>query len=35
MYSMRHVQEHTAQLNMVLGHRSSQLAGWVPVAKDA
>ncbi len=35
VYTMRHVQEHTAQLNMVLGQRSSQVAGWVPVAKDA
>ena len=35
VYTMRHVQEHTAQLNMLLGQRSRQVAGWVPVAKDA
>ena len=35
VYTMRHVQEHAAQLNMVLGQQSSQVAGWVRVAKDA
>jgi hypothetical protein len=28
------VQEHAAQLNMVLGERSARAAGWVGVAKD-
>jgi hypothetical protein len=35
VYTMRHVQEHAAQLNMVLGQRSGRAARWVGVAKDA
>jgi hypothetical protein len=35
IYTMRHVQEHAAQLNMFLGQRGGSVAGWVGAAKDA
>ncbi|MBO0683969.1 MAG: DinB family protein [Candidatus Dormibacteraeota bacterium] len=34
LYTMRHVQEHAAQLNMFLGQRTGAAAGWVGSAKD-
>jgi len=34
VYNMRHVQEHAAQLNVLLGQRTGSAAGWVGVAKD-
>ena len=33
-YSMRHVQEHAAQLNMILGHRGITGQDWVPKARE-
>ncbi|HEY4025468.1 MAG TPA: DinB family protein [Candidatus Dormibacteraeota bacterium] len=35
LYTMRHVQEHAAQLNMFLGQRTGSAAGWVGTAKDS
>jgi DinB superfamily len=35
LYTMRHVQEHAAQLNMLLGQRTGSAAGWVGIAKDS
>jgi hypothetical protein len=35
LYSMRHVQEHAAQLNMVLGHRGITGQDWVAKAREA
>ena len=34
MYNMRHVQHHTAQLNMILRQEIGQAPGWVSYAKD-
>lgn len=34
LYSMRHIQEHAAQLNMILGHRGITGQDWVPKARD-
>lgn len=33
-YSMRHVMEHAAQLNMILGHRGITGQDWVAIARD-
>lgn len=35
LYTMRHVQEHAAQLNTLLGQRTGSAAGWVGAARDA
>lgn len=35
LYTMRHVQEHAAQLNMFLGQRTGSAAGWVAIAGDS
>jgi hypothetical protein len=35
LYTMRHVQEHAAQLNMFLGQRTGSAAGWVGIAKGS
>jgi hypothetical protein len=35
LYTMRHVQEHAAQLNMFLGQRTGSAAGWVGRAKGS
>ena len=35
LYTMRHTQEHAAQLNMFLGQRTGAAAGWVGVARDS
>jgi DinB superfamily len=35
LYTMRHVQEHAAQLNMFLGQRTGSAGGWVGSAKDS
>jgi uncharacterized damage-inducible protein DinB len=29
LYTMRHVQEHAAQLNMLLGQKTGSTPGWV------
>jgi len=34
LYSLRHVQEHAAQLNMILGHRGITGQDWIPKAAD-
>ena len=34
LYSMRHVQEHAAQLNLVLGQHGVTGQDWVPKARD-
>lgn len=34
LYSMRHVQEHAAQLNLVLGQNGLTAADWVAKARD-
>lgn len=34
LYSMRHVQEHAAQLNLVLGQNSLPAGDWVAKARD-
>ena len=33
LYNMRHVQEHAAQLNMLLGQKEIAVTGWVSKAK--
>ena len=33
LYNMRHVQEHAAQLNLILGQRGISVTGWVGKAK--
>ncbi|MFN8455845.1 MAG: DinB family protein [Anaerolineae bacterium] len=33
LYNMRHVQEHVAQLNMLLGQKTGSAPGWVARAK--
>jgi hypothetical protein len=33
LYSMRHVQEHAAQLNLMLGQKSGAASDWVPRAR--
>jgi hypothetical protein len=33
LYTMRHVQEHAAQLNVFLGQRTGSAAGWVGIAR--
>lgn len=33
LYNMRHVQEHAAQLNLLLGQKVGFAPGWVPQAK--
>ena len=33
LYNMRHVQEHAAQLNLILGQKSGSAPGWVTKAK--
>ncbi|HXM59115.1 MAG TPA: DinB family protein [Candidatus Dormibacteraeota bacterium] len=35
LYSMRHVQEHAAQLNVFVGQRTGSAAGWVGVARES
>ncbi len=34
MYNMRHVQEHAAQLNLILGQKIASAPGWVTRAKS-
>jgi len=34
LYNMRHVQEHAAQLNLILGQRVGSAPGWVAKAKS-
>lgn len=34
LYSMRHVQEHAAQLNLLLGQNGVEGLDWVPKARD-
>lgn len=34
LYNMRHVQEHAAQLNLLLGQKSDWAPGWVTKAKS-
>ena len=34
LYNMRHVQEHAAQLNLILGQRVGSAPGWVTKAKS-
>jgi hypothetical protein len=34
LYNMRHVQEHAAQLNLLLGQRVGSAPGWVTKAKN-
>jgi hypothetical protein len=34
IYTMRHTQEHAAQLNMFLGQRTGAAVGWVGAAED-
>jgi hypothetical protein len=34
LYSMRHVQEHAAQLNLVLGQNGLTASDWVAKAED-
>ena len=33
LYNMRHVQEHAAQLNLILGQKNISVTGWVTKAK--
>jgi len=33
LYNMRHVQEHAAQLNLILGQKVGSAPGWVSKAK--
>lgn len=35
LYNMRHVQEHTAQLNLFLGSHNVAVIDWIPQAQDA
>jgi hypothetical protein len=35
LYSMRHVQEHAAQLSLLLGQKMGFSPGWVPVARSS
>lgn len=35
LYNMRHVQEHAAQLNLVLGQKIGSAPGWVAWAKTS
>lgn len=35
LYSMRHTQEHAAQLNVFLGQRTGSAGGWVGIAREA
>ncbi|HVF60914.1 MAG TPA: DinB family protein [Thermoanaerobaculia bacterium] len=35
LYNLRHVQHHTAQLNLILRQRTDSAPGWVRRAKDA
>lgn len=34
LYAMRHIQEHAAELNMILGHRGITGQDWVATARD-
>jgi hypothetical protein len=34
LYSMRHVQEHAAQLNLVLGQKGVTGQDWIPIARN-
>lgn len=34
LYTMRHVQEHAAQLSLFLGQRVGTAPGWVTIAKN-
>ncbi|HLF29188.1 MAG TPA: DinB family protein [Anaerolineae bacterium] len=34
LYNMRHVQEHAAQLNLILGQKTDSAPGWVTQAKN-
>jgi hypothetical protein len=34
LYSMRHVQEHAAQLHLLLGQKGVEAADWIPKARD-
>ena len=34
LYAMRHIQEHAAELNMILGHRGITGQDWVAAARD-
>ncbi|HLB49912.1 MAG TPA: DinB family protein, partial [Anaerolineales bacterium] len=34
LYNMRHVQEHAAQLNLILGQKIGSAPGWVTRAKS-
>ncbi|MBL8133604.1 MAG: DinB family protein, partial [Anaerolineae bacterium] len=34
LYSMRHVQEHTAQLNLLLGQHGVSVVDWVTQARS-
>ncbi|MEQ8672535.1 MAG: DinB family protein [Aggregatilineales bacterium] len=34
LYSMRHVQEHTAQLGLILGKETGSAPDWVPQVRD-
>jgi len=34
LYSMRHIQERAAQLNLILGHRGITGQDWVAKARD-
>jgi len=34
LYSMRHIQEHAAQLNLILGQNHVEGLDWIPKAKD-
>jgi hypothetical protein len=35
LYNMRHVQEHAAQLNIILGQKAGSAPGWVAKAQSA
>jgi uncharacterized damage-inducible protein DinB len=35
LYSMRHVQHHAAQLNLILRQKTDSVPGWVARARDA
>ncbi len=35
LYTMRHVQEHAAQLNMLLGQRTGSATGWVAWVEES
>lgn len=34
LYSLRHVQEHAAQMHLFLGQRAGKIGGWVPKARE-